>query len=412
VKVLVVQESNWLTRNPHQQHHLMERLAARGHTVRVIDYDVDWKKSNQKGLSNPRTVYENVHKILPEVSIQVIRPRSIRLPILEYFALLITHRQEIIRQINEFKPDVIIGFGILSVWIASRLARRRTIPFIYYWIDVNSTLIPERQFQMLGRILEKITLRNSTKVIVINKKLREYTINVGANPENTTVIGAGIDLDKFNPTIDGSVIRSSYGIRQDDIVLFFMGWLYQFSGLKEVALELARSRDRYSNLKIFIIGDGDAFTDLQRIRDENQLGDRIILTGKQPYEKIPEFIAASDICILPADPKEKIMQDIVPIKMYEYMAMGKPVISTKLPGIMREFGEEHGVLYADSTEKVPETAYTIATNGSIKNHGNSARLYVQDLDWDTITDTFEHTIESCSAVGSVDKNYQNQRRYV
>jgi glycosyltransferase involved in cell wall biosynthesis len=173
-----------------------------------------------------------------------------------------------------------------------------------------------------------------------------------------------------------------------------MGWLYRFSGLKEVALELARSPDQYRNLKILIVGDGDAFDDLQQIRDKYQLGDNLILTGKQPYEKIPEFIAASDICILPADPKEKIMQDIVPIKMYEYMAIGKPVISTKLPGIMREFGEGNGVLYADSPERVPETAYAITTEGSIREHGNSARLFVQTLDWKTLTDTFEEALVS------------------
>jgi glycosyltransferase involved in cell wall biosynthesis len=172
-----------------------------------------------------------------------------------------------------------------------------------------------------------------------------------------------------------------------------MGWLYHFSGLKEVALELARSPDHYRKLKILIVGDGDALSDLQKIRDTYQLGDNLILTGKQPYDKIPKFIAAADICILPADPKEKIMQDIVPIKMYEYMAIGKPVISTKLPGIMREFGDGNGVLYADSPEMVPETAYAITTDGSIREHGNSARRFVQDLDWNTITDTFEHAIQ-------------------
>jgi glycosyltransferase involved in cell wall biosynthesis len=171
-----------------------------------------------------------------------------------------------------------------------------------------------------------------------------------------------------------------------------MGWLYHFSGLKEVALELARSRERFPHLKILIVGDGDAFPDLQHIRDENHLGEMLILTGKQPYEKIPAFIAASDICIVPADPKEKIMQDIVPIKMYEYMAIGKPVICTRLPGIMREFGNGNGVLYVDSPEMVAETAYTLATNGSIKDHGNSARRYVENLDWDTITNMFEHAI--------------------
>ena len=392
MNILVIQESNWLTRNPHQQHHLMERLAARGHSVRVIDYDIDWKKENEGGILTPRTIYDDVKKILPEVTIQVIRPFSLKVPFFEYPILLITHRREIIHQIDEFKPDVIIGFGILNTWMAARLARYHTIPFIYYWIDALDTLIPHKIFQRLGRILAQQTLLNSVKVIAINKKLREYVITLGANPESTTVIGAGIDLNRFNPTIDGSAIRSAYAIGKDDIVLFFMGWLYHFSGLKEVCLELARSRDRYRNLKILIVGDGDAYSDLQQIRDKYQMRDNLILTGKQSYEKIPEFIAASDICILPADPKEKIMQDIVPIKMYEYMAIGKPVISTKLPGILREFGMENGVLYVDYPEMIPETAYALTTSGTIKNHSNSARLYVQNLDWKMIADTFEDAL--------------------
>jgi glycosyltransferase involved in cell wall biosynthesis len=392
MNILVVQESNWLTRNPHQQHHLMERLAARGHSVRVIDYDVDWKKKNEDGISSPRTEYAEVNKIIPGISIRVIRPLSIRIPILEYPVLLITHRKEILRQIREFKPDIIIGFGILNAWIAARLARTHKIPFVYYWIDALDTLIPEKLFQTLGRTFAQQTLRNSALVISINKRLRDYVIALGAVPESATVIGAGIDLERFNPAVDGSAIRSRYALGNDDIVLFFMGWLYHFSGLKEVALELARSPDRYRNLKILVVGDGDALSDLQKIRDTYQLGDNLILTGKQSYEKIPEFIAASNICILPADPKEKIMQDIVPIKMYEYMAIGKPVISTKLPGVMREFGLENGVLYVDSPEMVPEAAYAISTNGTIKNQSNSARLYVQNLDWRMITDTFEEAL--------------------
>ena len=45
MKILLVQESDWLKRNPHQQHHLMERLSLRGHEIVVIDYDIDWGKA-------------------------------------------------------------------------------------------------------------------------------------------------------------------------------------------------------------------------------------------------------------------------------------------------------------------------------------------------------------------------------
>jgi hypothetical protein len=55
---------------------------------------------------------------------------------------------------------------------------------------------------------------------------------MGANPEETYVVRAGIDLERYDPNIDGSEIRDRYRIKEDDSVLFFMGWLYDFSGLK------------------------------------------------------------------------------------------------------------------------------------------------------------------------------------
>ena len=95
------------------------------------------------------------------------------------------------------------------------------------------------------------------------------------------------------------------------------------------------------------MGDGDALEELQRMRTDLGLQNCVTLAGKQPYERIPEFIAASDVCLLPAQ-NNKIMCDIVPIKMYEYMAMGKPVIATRLPGIFKEFGSDNGVLWIDA----------------------------------------------------------------
>ena len=93
-------------------------------------------------------------------------------------------------------------------------------------------------------------------------------------------------------------------------------------------------------------------TELQNIIKEHDLSSKVILTGLKSYSEIPELVAASDICILPAYPDEKIMQDIVPIKIYEYMAMCKPVITTKLPGIMMEFGEGNGISYVDKPSDV------------------------------------------------------------
>ena len=198
MKILVVQESDWIKRNPHQQHHLMERLSLKGHEVRVIDYPIDWCK----GRYQRRNVVENYHKIHAEASIEVIRPSILKVPILVYPSLILSHRREIKRQIKEFKPDVIVGFGIINTYLASRTAKKEGIPFIYYWIDVLHRLIPEKGFQALGEYLERATIHNSTEVITINHKLEEFV--KGLDATNTNVIGAGIDLEKFNPHLDGN----------------------------------------------------------------------------------------------------------------------------------------------------------------------------------------------------------------
>ncbi|AEG18383.1 glycosyltransferase [Methanobacterium paludis] len=380
MNILVVQESDWIKRNPHQQHHLMERLSLKGHKVKVIDYPIDWCKGRYKR----RNVVENYHKIHAEASVDVISPSILKVPILVYPSLILSHRREIKRQIKEFKPDVIVGFGIINTYFASRTAKKEGIPFIYYWIDVLHRLIPEKGFHALGEHLERATIQNSTEVLTINHKLEEFVKGLGAI--NTRVIGAGIDLEKFNPDLEGTSIRQQYSITEDDKVLFFMGFLYQFAGLKEVALEF--KKDKYKNLKLLIVGDGDAYSDLQNIVEEHDLSGNVILVGHKPYNEIPEFLAASDICILPAYPDEEIMQDIVPIKIYEYMAMGKPVITTRLPGVVKEFGEDNGISYVEK----PSDVLVKASDIDVIIEGGKARRFAEDNDWNKITDEFESTL--------------------
>ncbi|MGB9838715.1 glycosyltransferase [Methanothermobacter sp.] len=384
MRILVVQESDWLERNPHQQHHLFDRLSARGHDVRVIDYPIDWRKDDPDGLMNPRRVYRGVHKVREDAGVDVIRPAHIKAPLLDYLSIPFSHGREIRRQIKEFKPDIIVGFGLINSFIASIEARRRGIPFVYYLIDVLYTLIPERAFRGLGRMLMRKTIQRSDLVLTINRKLDQLALELGAG--RTEVIDAGIDLAEFDPDLDGSRIRDRYGVGDDDILLFFMGFLYNFSGLRELAAAMAERREEYPNVKLMVVGDGDAYDDLKSIRDENNL-DSLILTGRQPYNDIPEFLAASDICILPAHIDEEIMQDIVPIKLYEYLAMAKPVIATRLPGIYMEFGEGNGIHYIERPEETLEVAVELADR--LREEGQIGRRFVESNDWETITDRFE-----------------------
>ena len=391
MKILITQETDWLKRNPAQQHHLAELMSLRGHEVRVIDYELLWKNTTDKGLSSQRREFNNVTKIHSDAKVKVVRPGFIRLPLLHYISLAAAHRAEVGRQLKEFDPDVIIGFGIVNSLWAANAARGHGIPFIYYWIDVLHRLVPRKALQPVGLFIEKMALRRSDRILVINEKLKELVVKLGAPESRTTVLRAGIDDKQFNPAISGDAVRKWYGLSGEDIVLFFMGWLYKFTGLKEVALQLAENPD--PRLKMLIVGEGDQYPELEKIQKDRGLQDRLVLAGRKDYVEIPAHIAAADICLLPAYPGEKIMQDIVPIKLYEYMAMRKPVISTRLPGVFKEFGETNGIVYVDRPEDVIPKARELLESNSLNTLGLKAREFAAKNSWQKIADEFESILK-------------------
>ena len=412
MKILLVQETDWFEKGPLQQHHLMERLSLKGYEIRAIDHEIVWKTHGKQELRSKRRVFKNISRVYKGADITVIRPSVIKIPHLDYISLVLSRKKEIGRQIREFNPDVIVGFQILSAYLAMRAAKKNHIPFIYYWTDAYHTQIPFKVYQPIGEYIEKKILKNADRVIVINDKLKDFVVERGSDPERTYVEKAGVDFERFNPEINGSEIREKYGIEKVDFVLFFVGWLYHFAGLKEIAIGLSRIKDEKPKIKLLIVGDGDASDDLQRIRDEYQLNNHVILAGKQPYEKIPAFIASSDICMLPAYPAEKIMQDIVPIKLYEYMACGKPVIATKLPGVMKEFGENHGVIYVDKPEDALNKAVELIENRSVEEQGVKARGFVEKYNWEDIVDEFEEVLEEVVRGGGKHNGCRNTERQV
>jgi len=394
MRILLVQDTDWISRNAHQQHHVAERLNLRGHDFLIIDHDLLWQSSDATGLLSKRQVFDNVSKIMSDADINVIRPRILRVPFLDYVSMLVTYRREIAAQLREFRPDVVIGMYLLTNYLALRASKKTGTPLVVLILEPNYEMIPWRLLRPIGKIIEQRTLKEADSVIVINEALRDYAIRMGACPEKTRVIRAGIDTELFGRNVDGSSVRQHYGIGECDIVLFFMGWLYHFSGLPELLEEMAKCNRADLAVKLLIVGDGDALEELQRKRAELGLEDYVVLAGKQPYEKIPEFIAASDICLLPAH-DNAIMRDIVPIKMYEYMAMGKPVIATRLHGLLREFGDDNGVLWIDQSKDSLKKAMELVNEGTIKTHGEAARQFVRTNDWATVVDEFEQVLYEC-----------------
>lgn len=388
----MVQDTDWVKKGPHQQHHLMELLSLKGHQIMVIGFDLLWAESKDE-LIFKRTRMPGVQRFYRGAYVDYIRPSFFRAPYLDYFSFLFTSKKEIEKAFADFHPDIVVSFtSIVTAYLGMKKAKKANIPFVYYWTDVTHTLIKSAIIQRIAISFERKLMRGSSKIFAINENLADKAASLGISHNPIEVLPGGIDFTRFNPQVDSSTIRERQGLRDKDLVLFFMGWLYDFSGLKEVVSCLSEVKDNYPHIKLMILGRGGYHDQLvETIANEN-LQDRVFLLGWKLYDEIPMYIAASDICLLPAQCNE-IMKDIVPIKMYEYLAMGKPIVSTKLPGVIREFGSNSGVIYCDGPNDVINTVIGL-DKVAIERIKIDARNFIKDYDWNDIVNKFEFALES------------------
>jgi len=395
MRILLVQETDWINKGPFQQNHLMEMLSLRGHKVKVIDYEIHWREQKERRLLPKRQVFNNISRIHSGAAVDVVRPGVLRMPGIDYFCLLFLHWREIKRQIEEFNPDVIVGFHILSAFLSIRAAKKYKIPFIYYWVDIYHTQLSLAPLQQLAKLLERYSLQGADKVAVLCERMKDYVIPMGSDPTKTYVIRGSADLGLFNGQPRDTKLAHNLGIDNNDKVIGFVGMFHKDLGLEELVKGLARASR--GGLKLLLVGQGDwsvpnKVSELQQLAEAEHIRDQVVLTGKRPYEEVPGLMSMADILLLPAY-SNAMMQDIVPIKMYEYMAMRKPVIATRLPGIMKEFGEDNGVVYVDRPEDVLAKAINLTQNGYVQELGQKASKFVEKNSWDNITDEFERILE-------------------
>jgi glycosyltransferase involved in cell wall biosynthesis len=182
------------------------------------------------------------------------------------------------------------------------------------------------------------------------------------------------------------VIREKYRFYENDIVLFFMGYLYDFSGLLTIADYLQDQVTKYPHIKLFIVGEGPIYDKLCTIQKE--IPNNLVILSWRPYNEIPALLSASDICILPAE-LNNTMKYIVPIKILEYMAAGKPVISTELPGIKKEFNDNSGIIYIKNAMEVFQMATDLVKNNLIDSYSLCALESLKFRDWNSLSNRFE-----------------------
>lgn len=345
MKILGLQETDYLTRGPHTQHHIFERLSLNPKiNISVFDYDIDKIMRSDSRLIK-KNIYQSLNKSVEGSHVTVIRSAHLQIPYLRRISSLISNLFGVVKYIRTKKPDLIIGLSLSNGIIGLVLAKIFRIPYIFYYIDLLHTLIPLGYLQHFAKIVSRFLFKQSDRVIAVTEYLKNYIIHEGAQKKRVKILLNGISLE--NTIVDNqklSLLKTKLNITEEDFVLLFMGYLYDFAGLQQIIDYYHEIVDQGTlPFKFLIIGNGGVYSQLKKHIEEIE-ADWVILTGRVPFFDLTEYMALADLCLMSFE-LNNITRQITPVKVMEYMAMKKPVLSNSLPCVVSEIGDNNGVIF-------------------------------------------------------------------
>lgn len=163
--------------------------------------------------------------------------------------------------------------------------------------------------------------------------------------EHVYVAHNAVDLSTFAALDEKETLRRQLGLPKDKKIVMYVGHLYPWKGVP-VVLDAARALlGRTDIVFVFVGGMQSDVEKYRRVVLERRLAN-VLLLGHKKKEIIPKFLAAADVLLLPNVPttKESISYTS-PIKMFEYMASGIPIISSDLPSLHEILNERNSALF-------------------------------------------------------------------
>lgn len=361
MNILFIHEVDWLNKVVFDIHTLAESLSLRSHKVYAIDYEDTWRRDGAFDLGTLKTrEFDSVSRAFVGSSVFLRRPGFIRISGLSRVSAAFTHNLEIKRTLKQKDIDAIILYSVATNGLQTvSIAKRLNIPVIFRSIDILNQLAKYPYLRPITKILERIVYPRVDMILTLTPSLSRYVVELGATERKVKLLPMPVDTNIFYPYQTSDDIRHKWGINKEEMVILYIGTLFDFSGLDLVIRQFPEINRQVPSTKLLIVGDGPQHRTLEEIISKTGQTDKVIITGFQPYETMPQYINTASICLNPFL-ITGATKDIFPGKIVQYLACAKAVIATPLPGLIAvAAGEDQGLVYYNTMEEMTEQVITL-----------------------------------------------------
>ena len=224
-------------------------------------------------------------------------------------------------------PD---GFGS---WL---IAKELGVPVV---IMVQGSDINLYTKYLLRRKMIAHSLNAASAVISVSRSLKQRMTDIGVNADKIKVVPNGVNKDNFKP-MPLIEARGALALPLERKIVLFAGNLVAGKGADRIIEAFPLLLKAEPSALLVIVGDGAMKNTLEARAAELAISEYVIFTGRQPHEKIPHYMNASNVFCLPSD------NEGCPNVILEALACSVPVVGSDVPGISEVLeGSQNSVLF-------------------------------------------------------------------
>lgn len=220
-----------------------------------------------------------------------------------------------------------------------------------------STLLPFKIFYDIHHFPGKNFMYNGVMkrsfgfAVQTKWKIKELGARFGVEPEKIIYWPNGTDVSRFDISKTTSEAREELGIPLNKKIVMYTGSLFDWKGVDSLIRAIKYLPE---DVLVYFVGGTDGDVAVCKENIEEASNDRVSFISFQSFSKIPLWDRAADVLVLPNTGKQKVsMYYTSPMKLFDYMASGKPIVASSTPAILEILNSENSILVEpDSPEEL------------------------------------------------------------
>jgi glycosyltransferase involved in cell wall biosynthesis len=310
--------------------------------------------------------------------------------VLRFFRRNNFYLEELFNVIKSQQPDAIVIRLDSNFLQLTKLKKK--FPYLIVATEVNASPFDESfkkiSFRPFFQRLERKHLANADVNFFVSDTLRKKIMKSLCDENRDLVLPNGVDTSLFTPTSDKAKSKRDLGLPVEKKIVGYVGTLDISKRMKMLIEAYSILRKIRNDVYFVIVGDGPEFPITKAEIIKNNLQDSVSLTGSVAHTEVPKYLHAFDVAIHHA-----ANDYMCPLKIFEYLAAGLPVIGPDTPAVREIFDNgKHLLLCQPNTESIVEKLNTCLDNLStfepMIREGNKMvnKKYTWQINADTVID--------------------------